>query len=127
MKGIQLSDAPVVPDEQGLDNVCLTNFSGMTVSVEGDSPVGLAMQADISPPAEPKANTVEEESSVCQTISVPKLDNHERKWKVHELFPEGLENPALSQDQQEKLLSLLEEFHDVFSLEDGGKCHQSSH
>ena len=86
----------------------------MTVSVEGDSPVGLAMQADTSPPAEPKVKPVEEESSVCQTISVPELDNPERKWKVHELFPEGLENPALSQDQQEKLLSLLEEFHDVF-------------
>ena len=58
VKGIQLSDALVVPDEQGLANVCLTNFSGMTVSVEGDSPVGLAIQLDTSPPAEPEANPV---------------------------------------------------------------------
>ena len=27
VKGIQLSDAPVVPDEQGLANVCLTNLA----------------------------------------------------------------------------------------------------
>ena len=58
VKGIQLSDALIVPDEQGLANVCLTNFSGMTVSVEGDSPVGLAIQADTSPLTEPEANPV---------------------------------------------------------------------
>ena len=121
-------------------NVCLTNFSGMTVSVDGESVLALAMQADTVPPAVPlfhcsnmslgkpncacqeeRANPVEEESPVGQTTSVPKLDNSKRKWKVHELISEDLDNPALSSDQQEKLLSLLKEFHCVFSLEDGDR------
>ena len=34
------------------------------------------------------------------------------------MFCEDLDNPDLSQDQREKLLLLLEEYHDVFSLED---------
>ena len=34
-------------------NVCLTNFSGMTVSIDGDSVVAVAMQADTVPPAVP--------------------------------------------------------------------------
>ena len=121
VKGIQLSDALVVPDEQGLANVCITNLSGMTVCVEGDSVVGLAMQADTVPLPEPEANPVEEESPVRQTTSVSSLDDPERKRKVRELFSEDLDNPALSPEQQEKLLLLLEEFHDVFSLEDGDR------
>ena len=130
VKGIQLSDALVVTDEQGLANVCLTTFSGMTLSVDGDSVVALAMQADTVPLAEPEANPVEEESPVGQTTSVPKLDNSKRKRKVHDLFPEDLGNPALSSDQQEKLLSLLEEFHCVeFGgwRQRGDECHESSH
>ena len=34
------------------------------------------------------------------------------------MFSEDLDNPDLSQDQRDKLLLLLEEYHDVFSLED---------
>ena len=34
------------------------------------------------------------------------------------MFSGDLDNPDLSPDQQEKLLLLLEEYHDVFSLED---------
>ena len=64
VKGIQLSDALVVPDEQGLANVCFTTLSGMSVSVEGDSIVGLASQGDTVPLAEPEANPVEEKSPV---------------------------------------------------------------
>ena len=82
VKGIQLSDALVVPDEQGLANVCLTNFSGMTVTEGGDSVVVLVVQAYTVLPAEPQANPVEKESCVHQTTSVPKMDNPERKWKV---------------------------------------------
>ena len=118
VKGIQLSDALIVPDEQGLANVCLTNFSGMTVTEGGDSVVVLVVQAYTVLPAEPQANPVEKESCVHQTTSVPKMDNPERKWKVWELFSDNLNYPALSPDQQEKLLLLLEEFHDVISLED---------
>ena len=40
---------------------------------------------------------------------------------MHELISEDLDNPALSSDQQEKLMSLLKEFHCVFSLEDGDR------
>jgi len=39
---------------------------------------------------------------------------------VCELFSENLDNPALYPDEQEKL-SLLEDFDDVFSLEDGDR------
>ena len=38
-----------------------------------------------------------------------------------ELLSEDLDNSALSPDQQEKLLPLLEVFHDVFSLENGDR------
>ena len=97
----------------------------MTVSVDGGSPVGLVMLADSIPFSKPKVNSVEQGAgdadypSVYQTSVVPQLDVSERKQTVRELFSEDLDNPDLSSDQQEKLLSLLEEYHDVFSLEDG--------
>ena len=40
---------------------------------------------------------------------------------MRELFSEDLDNPDLSPDQRGKLLLLLEEYHDVFSLEDSDR------
>ena len=49
LRVIQLSDALVFINDQGFANVYFLNFSGMTVGVEGGSPVGLAMPADSIP------------------------------------------------------------------------------
>ena len=124
LRGIQLSDALVFTDDQGFADVCFSNVSGMTVSVDGGSPVGSAMPADSIPLPKSETNSVEQgpeetvHSSVRQTTVVPQLSDSERKHKVQEMFSEDLDNPDLSQDQREKLLLLLEEYHDVFSLED---------
>ena len=107
LRGIQLSDALVVT----VVNVCFSNFSGMTVSVDGGSLVGSAMTADSIPFPKSETNSVEQgpeenaHPSVRQTTLVPQLSDSERKQKVRELF-------------SEKLLLLLQEYHDVFSLED---------
>lgn len=119
LRGIQLSDALVFTNDRGLANVCFSNFSDLTVSVDGGSPVGSAMPADKS-----ETNSVEQgpeetaHPSVHQTTLVPQLSDSERKQKVRELFSEDLDSPDLSPDQREKLLLLLEEYHDMFSLED---------
>ena len=114
LRGIQLSDALVVTIDRGLANVCFSNFSGMTVSVDGGSLVGSAMTADSIPFPKSKTNSVEQgpeenaHPSVRQTTLVTQLSDSERKQKVRELF-------------SEKLLLLLEEYHDVFSLEDSAR------
>ena len=124
LRGIQLSDALVFTDDQGFANVCFSNFSGMTISVDGGSPVGSAMPADSIPFPKSETNSVEQgpeetvHPSVRQTTVVLQLSDSERKHKVREMFSGDLDNPDLSPDQREKLLLLLEEYHDVFSLED---------
>ena len=54
LRGIQLSDALVITDDPRLDNVCFSNCSGMTVSVDGGWPVGLVMPADSIPYPKPE-------------------------------------------------------------------------
>ena len=60
----------------------------MTVSVEGGSPVGLAMLADTIPVSKPKVTSVEQEAgetmhpAVRQTSVVTQLDVSERKQTV---------------------------------------------
>ena len=42
---------------------------------------------------------------------------NERIWKLRELVSTGLS--LESEEQKEQLMSLLEEFHDIFSIQDG--------
>ena len=60
LRGIQLSDALVFTDDQGFADVCFSIFSGMTVSVDGGSPVGSAMPADSIPHPKSETNSVEQ-------------------------------------------------------------------
>ena len=85
LRGIQLSDALVFTDDRGLANVCFSNFSGMTVTVDCGSPVGSAIPAGSIPFPKSETNSVEQgpeetvHPSVCQTTLVPQLNDSERK------------------------------------------------
>ena len=132
--GVQLSDALVDPDENGVAKVMLSNLSSGTLQVNNKASIGVATLADVvEPPDECVPLPLRDRNhrgpppQVLQTHSVVEDDEVtlSRKKKLQDLFSEDIGALALSESQVDAFLLLLEEYHDVFCLEDGNRGETS--
>ena len=136
-KGVQVRDAVVVPSEDGIALVMITNCFGMSQRAE----MGMeATPTEVIDPSQLESTSLLVECTTNPRSRDPSVvvgasdremvqrltsENKEvwRKQQLRELLNEvfALKNPPLLESQKNLLTSLLEEFHDVFALEDGGR------
>ena len=124
--GVQLPDTLVVPDEGGVAKVMLSNLSSGTLQIDREESIGVATLADVvEPPDERVLSPLRDANheglpQVLQTRSI--VEDGEvtlaRKKKLRSLFSEEIGASALSESQVDAFLLLLEEYHDIFCLED---------
>ncbi len=137
-RGMQVADSVVVPSEDGIARVTITNCLGMSQLAEMGMEVGIATPTEvIDPPKLNSASLLVEcntnppslDPSVVLGDSSPEMVRRLtstdkvvwRKQQVRHLLSKefAVKNPPLPESQQKLLTSLLEKYHDVFVSEDG--------
>ena len=131
-RGVQVADSVVVPSADGIARVMITNCLGMSQRAEMGMEVGIATPTEVvDPPKLVECNTNphsldpsvvlrdSDQETVRRLTSKSKVVW--RRQQLRDLLDKefALKNPPLPESQKKLLTSLLEQYHDVFALEDG--------
>ena len=137
-RGVQVADSVVMPSEDGIARVMITNCLGMSQRAEMGMEVGIATPTEVIDPlkvdsalllVECTTNPHSWDPSVVLGDSdqemIRRLTSKSKvSWRRQQLcdmlnkeFPS--KDPPLPDSQKKLLISLLEELHDMFALEDG--------
>ena len=139
-RGVQIADSVVVPSEDGIARVMITNCLGTCMSqrAEMGMVVGIATPTEvIDPPKLDSASLLvkcsanphsldpsvvlrdSDQETVQRLTSTSKVAR--RKQQLCDLLNKEFSTKvaSLPENQKKLLTSLLEEYHDVFTLEDG--------
>ncbi len=142
--GIQVAEAVVQPSGGVMGKVLLTNCLGFTQGTEPGLEIGTASPVEVvdlassrsesphdSRAEEPDGKLHETNKQYTEVNAVASResreedggDKHEaiRKRKLRELMAEELPPQALPEQQAQELLHLLEDYHNVFCLEEGNR------
>ena len=120
---VQLVNAIVQPSDDGNALVVtLDNYSGISQKMEAGRQVGVAQPVEVAAPMKESCNQSSSESlclgSVVGTVTSP--DSEWRKQKViGHLVSEFSADSFLSKEEQDRLLLVVGDYHDVFSLNEG--------
>ena len=131
--GLQLVDEFVqLSDDNTNVKVLLINSSGITQRVEKDTEIGVALPVEVvDPPSEPERvlisgngeppslnpdETLFREGYPQTGVRVV-TSTERRKKRLKELLKEEFDDMSLPSTEKDLLLSLLEEYNDVFSLD----------
>ena len=112
--GLQIEDALLQPDGDGLAMLCVSNSRGFVGSVEEGTVIGKAAEAVVVEPAvsDTPAPTYQSDASVKR---VSTQGDKQRKKELLKLIGE----PDLPKAEKEELLVFLADLHKTFSLEEG--------
>lgn len=117
---IQVFDTLLNPTGDGMAQVSLTNKSGVCQRIEKGSNIGKATPIDVLDESRIQLNADDATSQVVCTITdTMAADEVNRKAKLKEYLESGATSNEMTMDKQHEILSLLEEYHDVFSNERG--------
>ena len=130
--GLQLVDEFIqVTDTDASTKVLLTNSSGITQHVEMGTEIGVALHDVIDPPPHPAQVLIPESTDLptldpdevlsgdnCSRTGVRVVTSTgQRKKRLRELLRKEFDDMSIPAVEKNMLWSLLEEYHNVFSLE----------
>ena len=133
-RGLQMVEAILPPNKDGLVQVCLVNRLGITQRLEKGLEVGKAQPVEVISEVNmevndcsdilntSKGNTASVVNAIDSTAKLPTVrDVSQRKAKLVDYLSEGGVNSNLTTKEQQQMLSFLKDYHDVFSLDDGDR------
>ena len=126
--GVCVIDCLVTPTADPTTKVVLTNRLGISQKAEAGMIVGNALPAELIEPNSSCLSPVSSDGRFddsCEALSLAEVrdissDDSRAEWrkkKLGELLIGELKNPLLSEEERRQLRLLLEEYHEVFSLE----------
>jgi hypothetical protein len=116
---MHLVNTLVLPAEDGHVLVTLDNYSGISQKIESGLQIRTAQSAEVVAHTKKGYNRSYAFCLWSVVKKVASLDNEGRKQKIREHMISQFSDSFLSIEEQDRLLSLVEDYHDVFSLNDG--------
>ena len=118
---VQLVNALVQPADHSTALVRLDNYSGISQKMESGRQIGIAQSVEVVAHMKKTYNGNCSNSlclgSVVGNVTSP--DNEGRKQKLIEHLVSKISDSFLSEEEQDRLLSVIGDYHDVFSLNEG--------
>ena len=118
---MQLVNAVVQPAEDGNTLVTLDNYSGISKKIESGRQIEVAQSMEVVAHMKQnyKGNSSESPCPGSVVAIVTSPDSEGRKQKLTEQLVSEFSDSFLSKEKQDRLLSVIGDYHDVFSLNEG--------
>ena len=130
-RGLQMVDEILPPSVDGMVQVSLVNHLGITQKLEKGMEVGKAQPVEVIREMDKEVNSCFIEDSITPAVKVTVIDSRtetplptdltQRKVKLVECLSNGFAGSNLTTKEHQQVLSLLENYNDVFSLGEGDR------
>ena len=130
-RGLQMVDEILPPSEDGMVQVSFVNHLGITQKLEKGMEVGRAQPVEVIREMDEEVHSCLSEEGMTSVVKatgpdsrtkIPSLtDVTQRKVKLVECLSNGFAGNNLTTKEHQQVLSLLENYNDVFSLGEGDR------
>ena len=133
-RGLQMVEAILPPNKDGLVQVCLVNCLDITQRLQKGLEVGKVQPVEVISKVNmevndcsdtlhaSKGNTASVINAIDSTTKLPTLrDTSQRKGKLTDYLSEEGVNSNLTTKEHQQMLSFLKDCHNIFSLDDGDR------
>ena len=116
---VQLGNAIVQPSDDGNALVVtLDNYSGISQKMEAGRQVRVAQLVEVVAPMKKSCNGSSSES-LCLGSMVGTVTSSDSEWRKQKVIEHLVSRSFLSKEEQDRLLLVVGDYHDVFSLNEG--------